>query len=311
MLLPLKERATAHHPHFRLLLADAPVCGVESAERALIPTAPLAAGEQYRFHFDLTKCIGCHCCEVACHEQNSLPADIHWRRVGEIEGGSYPLTERLHLSMGCNHCVEPACLTGCPVDAYNKDALTGLVLHSADACIGCQYCIWNCPYGVPQFNADRGVVGKCDMCHGRLAEGQAPACAAACPEGAIRIEAVSVNAWRGEYLELANAPGLPSAALTVSTTRVTVPDHLPVNMGRVDQERLDLEDPHTPLIVMTVLTQLAAGAFACFAWAPHKVGASAALVVLLGALGASTLHLGRPGLRLPCAEDVAAVLVEP
>ena len=51
----------------------------------------------------MTKCIGCKCCEVACNEQHGNPADIHWRRVGEIEAGEYPFTQRLHLSMGCNH----------------------------------------------------------------------------------------------------------------------------------------------------------------------------------------------------------------
>ena len=86
--------------------------------------------------------------------------------MGEIEGGWYPNTQRSYLSMGCNHCVEPTCLSGCPVDAYTKDPATGIVRHSADACIGCQYCTWNCSYGVPQYNPERGVVGKCDMCHG-------------------------------------------------------------------------------------------------------------------------------------------------
>src|SRR6185295_3811866 len=72
--------------------------------------------EQYRFHFDMTKCIGCRCCEVACAEQNGNPLEINWRRVGEIEGGEYPYAERFYLSMGCNHCLDPACLTGCPTD---------------------------------------------------------------------------------------------------------------------------------------------------------------------------------------------------
>ena len=57
---------------------------------SLIPTRALAEGEQYRFHFNMTKCIGCRSCEVACNEQNGNPANIQWRRVGEIEGGSYP-----------------------------------------------------------------------------------------------------------------------------------------------------------------------------------------------------------------------------
>ena len=177
MSLPLLERAQAGDPLARY--TDPHYCGLP-ATTSLIPSVAPGAGEQYRFHFDMTKCIGCRCCEVACNEQNGNPADLRWRRVGEIEGGVYPHTQRHYLSMGCNHCVDAACLNGCPVDAYSKDALTGLVLHSADACIGCQYCTWNCPYGVPQYNPDRGVVGKCDMCHNRLADGMEPACVNAC-----------------------------------------------------------------------------------------------------------------------------------
>ncbi len=78
----------------------------------------LDAGEQYRFGFDMNACIGCHSCEVACAEQNGLPAGTTWRRVGEIEGGEHPTTRRFHLSMSCNHCLDPACLTGCPTNAY-------------------------------------------------------------------------------------------------------------------------------------------------------------------------------------------------
>ncbi len=130
---------------------------------------------------------------------NGNPADILFRRVGEIEGGVYPDTQRNYLSMGCNHCVEPTCMTGCPVDAYSKDGPTGIVRHSAEICIGCQYCTWNCSYGVPQYNPDRGVVGKCDMCYGRLTQGQQPACVSACPEGAIQIEVVHTAEWRKEY----------------------------------------------------------------------------------------------------------------
>jgi len=76
---------------------------IEAEPRPLIPQRPLQHGEQYRFHFDMTKCIGCKCCVVACNEQNGNPAAINWRRVGELEGGHYPYVQRHHLSMGCNH----------------------------------------------------------------------------------------------------------------------------------------------------------------------------------------------------------------
>src|SRR5579871_4815736 len=273
---------------------------IEESPRELIPSRAPAAGEQYRFHFDMTKCIGCKCCVVACNEQNGNPADLNWRRVGEVEGGYYPYTQRHYLSMGCNHCVEPSCLIGCPVEAYTKSPETGVVVHSADACIGCQYCTWNCSYGVPQYNAARGVVGKCDMCHNRLSDGMAPACVAACPEGAIAIEIVNIADWRRDYLS-ANAPGLPSADDSISTTRVTLPGNLVPDLGRVDTNRVRPEHPHWPLVFMLVVTQLCVGAFIALwllsigeAKATLKIAALASLALAGMSLGASTIHLGRP-----------------
>ncbi len=257
----------------------------------------------------MKKCIGCKCCVVACNEQNGNPAAINWRRVGEIEGGWFPNTTRSYLSMGCNHCLEPTCLSGCPVDAYSKDPVTGIVRHSADACIGCQYCTWNCSYGVPQYNADRGVVGKCDMCHGRLSLGQAPACVSACPEGAIAIEIVNVTDWRTAVAAAARpepsrgaaSPGVPFDDHSASTTRITLPDGLAPNAKPRDITHVKPEHPHWPLVVMTVLTQLSVGAFATI-WLLQLLGASsglgiaaiASLAVGAMALNASTLHLGRP-----------------
>jgi formate dehydrogenase iron-sulfur subunit len=289
--LPLFESDLLYRPSARSLV---------QIGTSPIPSRKPRAGEQYRFHFDMTKCIGCKCCVVACNEQNGNPAGINWRRVGEVEGGHYPNTQRHYLSMGCNHCLEPSCMIGCPVEAYTKDPVTGIVLHSADTCIGCQYCTWNCSYGVPQYNAERGVVGKCDLCHNRLSDGLAPACVSACPEGAISVEIVDQTQWRADYA-VADAPGLPSADDSISTTRVTLPDNLLPDTRRVDAHRIAPEDPHWPLVFMLVLTQLAAGAFTTLAvldgvGAGVGLGVSAVLSLVLAgiSLGASTLHLGRP-----------------
>jgi Fe-S-cluster-containing dehydrogenase component/DMSO reductase anchor subunit len=249
----------------------------------------------------MVACVGCKCCVVACHEQNANPAAINWRRVGEIEGGFYPQTARSYLSLGCNHCLDPTCLSGCPVDAYTKDPTTGVVLHSADACIGCQYCTWNCSYGVPQYNPERGVVGKCDLCHTRLELGQAPACVSACPTAAIQVEIVAIDQWRAAAASASSGSGLPTADHSLSTTRVTLPAHLPPNARPVDLMRLAPEEPHWPLIVMTVFTQWSVGAFATI-WllqvlgVATRLGAAALTSLLVGAvaLAASTLHLGRP-----------------
>jgi len=308
MQLPLLQRATEGDTAFCVLaLAEAPEAEdigfaevLPAVSSSRIPVRSPGVGEQYRFHFNMGKCIGCKCCVVACNEQNGNPAEINWRRVGEVEGGWYPDTRRFHISMGCNHCLEPSCLIGCPVEAYTKDSATGIVQHSADTCIGCQYCTWNCSYGVPQYNRERGVVGKCDMCHGRLAEGREPACVYACPEEAIKIEIVNIAEWKRDYSS-ANAPGLPSADDSISTTRITLPRNLPPDTRKSDIYRIRTEAPHWPLVVMTVLTQLSVGTFATL-WLLQMFGAStsltaaALLALLVGglALGASTLHLGRP-----------------
>jgi DMSO reductase iron-sulfur subunit len=262
---------------------------------SLIPQRQLLPGEQYRFHFNMTKCIGCRSCEVACNEQNGNPADIRWRRIGEIEGGSWPLTSRFYLSMGCNHCLSADCLRGCPVDAYKKDPVTGIVLHSAEACIGCQYCVWNCPYSVPQFNAERGVVGKCDMCHGRLTTGLEPACVNACPESAIEIEIVDQLEWRSDYAA-ANAPGMPSAGHTISTTRITLPEKELPTLERVDINAPRPEHPHWSLVWMTSLIQLSAGTLTVALLSGHAGPVSLTLILALTifTLNISFLHLGRP-----------------
>jgi formate dehydrogenase iron-sulfur subunit len=270
-----------------------------------LPVLPLLArtpkpGEQYRFHFDMTKCVGCKCCVVACNEQNGNPGDLHWRKVGEIEGGLFPDTRRLYLSMGCNHCLEPSCLNGCPVEAYTKIQETGIVEHNPDICIGCQYCTWNCSYGVPQYNPERGTVGKCDMCHQRLSDGDAPACVEACPQDAIEIEIVNIAQWRADH-SAADAPGLPSSFDSLSTTRVTLPAEMPWNIDRVDRLQSKLEDPHWPLVWMLTLTQMSVGAI-CSIWSlatiRHAQSLLPAVLLTLSSafvsLTASALHLGRP-----------------
>ena len=303
MSLPLHERAQdgSSDALVRLTLDDflkpqsAAPATLPALAPMLLPDRPLGPGEQYRFHFNMTKCIGCRSCEIACNEQNGNPAEIRWRRIGEIEGGTYPDTSRHYLSMGCNHCLDADCLKGCPVDAYTKDPVTGIVLHSADACIGCQYCVWNCPYSVPQFNEERGVVGKCDMCHGRLTDGLEPACVNACPEGAIEIEIVDMLAWRSDYA-LAESPGMPAAGHTISTTRITLPPDTSTKLERVDAGRIVPEHAHLSLVFMTTLMQAVAGSLlvTLFFRAANPLLSVALLGITAVALNISVFHLGRP-----------------
>ena len=257
---------------------------------------PLDAGEQYRFGFDMGACIGCHSCEVACAEQNGLPPGTTWRRVGEVEGGDHPATRRFHLSMSCNHCLEPACLEGCPTLAYEK-LDNGVVAHHADDCIGCQYCTWNCPYSVPAFQPDRRIVTKCDLCQPRLSSGLAPACVGACPTNAITVEKVDVAAWRDDHAA-GDAPELPDAGLTLSTTRIEMPADVPEETFAASDWNLRPEHPHWPLVWLTLVSQVALGVSAVAAVGAGSgsgLGVRTLAAALAGAaLAGATFHLGRP-----------------
>jgi formate dehydrogenase iron-sulfur subunit len=250
---------------------------------------PLDAGEQYRFTFAMDACVGCHSCEVACAEQNGLPAGTAWRRVGELEGGDHPHTRRFHLSMSCNHCLDPACLEGCPTNAYVK-LDNGVVAHHADDCIGCQYCTWNCPYSVPVFQPDRRIVTKCDMCLPRLEEGLKPACVGACPTRALDVEPVDVAAWTADHAG-ADAPHLPPADLTLSTTRIALPEGELGETVAASDVHLHPEQAHWPLVMLTLLTQAALGVSLTAGTVAQRAAAAGIATV---ALAGSLLHLGRP-----------------
>ena len=164
----------------------------ENHYQRLLPATPPGKGQQYAFEVDLDHCSGCKACVTACHNLNGLDEQEAWRDVGLLVGGTTSLPVLQHVTTACHHCLEPACLTACPVNAYEKDPLTGIVKHLDDQCFGCQYCTLACPYDVPKYHAAKGIVRKCDMCSSRLAVGEAPACVQACPNQAIAIRVVSV-----------------------------------------------------------------------------------------------------------------------
>lgn len=280
------------------------------------PTAPDILGfrtenrtSQTRFHFHMDLCMGCHACEVACAEQNSLPVDALWRRVGEVEAGAFPHVRSFFISSGCNHCLEAPCMTGCPVDAYQVNE-KGIVVHLDEVCIGCQYCTWNCPYGVPVYQKDRRIVSKCDMCTHRLDDGRDPACVQACPAGAIQIETVPLQEVLENYLQDGAGPVLPSPELTIPTTKITLPKGMDLeDFKKVDRHFVVPEASHPSLVWMTVLTQLGLGGVATvflvdllrtFWGLSLAKGQTLGLLApfLIGvaglSLGASILHLGRP-----------------
>src|SRR5262249_12037778 len=145
---------------FSLQHARAPAALPAQAKyyRDLIPLSAPRQGEQYAFEVDLDACSGCKACVTACHNLNGLEDEELWRSVGLLHGGTTKLPVVQHVTTACHHCVEPACLHGCPVNAYEKDLVTGIVRHLDDQCIGCQYCILKCPYDVPKYSHAKGIV---------------------------------------------------------------------------------------------------------------------------------------------------------
>src|SRR5207249_2565909 len=160
-----------------------------------------------------------------------LDNDETWRSVGLLHGGTEAEPYQQIVTTACHHCVDPACLNGCPVLAYEKDADTGIVRHLDDQCIGCQYCVLKCPYDVPKYSSKRGIVRKCDMCHSRLASGEAPACAQACPTSAISIRLVNQAqiSLRSAQLDERLLPDTFASSYTIPTTTYTSRRAVPAN----------------------------------------------------------------------------------
>ncbi|MBL9020127.1 MAG: dimethyl sulfoxide reductase anchor subunit [Myxococcales bacterium] len=273
--------------------------------RELMPATPPAEGQQYAFEVDLDKCSGCKACVTACHSLNGLDEGETWRVVGLLHGGTLKAPVMQSVTSACHHCVDPACLSGCPVAAYEKDPLTGIVKHLDDQCIGCQYCTFTCPYEVPQYNAKRGIVRKCDMCSGRLSAGEAPACVQACPTEAIRITVIDKRQALEDAQGDAFLPGTPSPAITVPTTVYKTERPPPRNLLPADFYSVAPAHRHWPLVIMLVLTQASVGAFVADAAIGRALAeglraslapahAFAALAIGVAALGASVFHLGRP-----------------
>jgi Fe-S-cluster-containing dehydrogenase component/DMSO reductase anchor subunit len=287
--------------------------------RELIPLTAPAPGQQYAFEVDLDSCSGCKACVSGCHSLNGLDDEETWRDVGLVYGLSAlaaPVTGNAELQLGssaslqpfsssalqpfsqtvttaCHHCADPACLNGCPVLAYEKDPVTGIVRHLDDQCIGCSYCVLKCPYDVPKYNERLGIVRKCDMCQGRLAAGEAPACAQACPTQAIKIVLVT-PATPSPYDAIVSLPAYPT--YTQPTTRYVSSRPLPAAIRAADADTLRPQHAHLALVFLLVGTQLALGflASAQILNPKSQILNLAAAALFFAALTASVAHLGQP-----------------
>jgi formate dehydrogenase beta subunit len=148
---------------------------------------------------DVSKCMACRACQVACKQWNQLPAEkTHftgtyqnpprlsaktWTLINFVEPEEGE-TRWLFRKQQCLHCSDATCVNVCPTGAARKRE-DGIVVIDQDICTGCKYCVESCPFRTPQFDCKTGTVKKCKMCLDRVTNGLEPACAKACPTGAV------------------------------------------------------------------------------------------------------------------------------
>lgn len=137
---------------------------------------------QIGFLVDLSRCVGCGACEMAC--QHNHPDSPRGFRHMQKWSGSH--REQAFLSMACNHCGSPECMRVCPFGCYEKKR-DGVVTHNSAKCIGCGRCVGACPFQAPRILPLTGKVAKCDLCYERLQAGKQPLCVEACPMEALKL----------------------------------------------------------------------------------------------------------------------------
>ncbi len=167
---------------------------------------------------DVTKCMGCRACQVACKEWNDNPAEttaclgcydnpedlspITWNRVEFYEYEQNGWVNWFFRPVRCMHCIDAPCVKACPTGALYKHEL-GFTAYDESLCNGCGYCTQFCPFDVPRLKETdflgKGKSSKCTFCQDRVPAGLVPACAKTCPPGAIQF------GEREELLEKAQA----------------------------------------------------------------------------------------------------------
>ena len=139
---------------------------------------------------NVERCLGCRSCQLACSVSHSRTKQL----ITAIKETPVPRTrvslvneEGLVIPLQCRHCEDAPCIKVCPTAAAAREGEDGPVIIDHDKCIGCQWCVLMCPFGVISFDSKSKAIVKCDLCRERLAAGEDPACVSACPTHALEF----------------------------------------------------------------------------------------------------------------------------
>jgi formate dehydrogenase iron-sulfur subunit len=180
---------------------------------------------------DVSTCIGCKACQVACMQWNDLrdvvgtthgtydnPTDLSaesWTvmRFSEVEPEENRL-EWLIRKDGCMHCADPGCLKACPSPGAIIQYSNGIVDFISEHCIGCGNCVTGCPFNIPRLSGKDSKAYKCSLCSDRVGVGLEPACIKSCPTGALHFGTKEdMHAYAAERVADLNERGFDKAGV--------------------------------------------------------------------------------------------------
>lgn len=123
---------------------------------------------------DVTKCIGCYTCVIACkdeHVENEwLPytkpqpnENTFWMKVQEIERGTQPKVRASWVAQPCMQCEDPPCMKAAQSGAIYKRT-DGIVIIDPIKSVGQKQLVASCPYGAIYWNDALNIPQKCTFC---------------------------------------------------------------------------------------------------------------------------------------------------
>jgi len=148
---------------------------------------PEKKNEDMAILYNAEKCIGCKACVMACKAEFNWTEGNFVNHIKRVENGHYPAVKLHFIRNACMHCTEATCMIVCPAEGAITKLENGSIFFNPEKCIGCKYCVSNCPFGAPFYDDFTQKSYKCNLCEHRITQDKDPACVATCLTGALKF----------------------------------------------------------------------------------------------------------------------------